>query len=165
MEISLGPLRRVWSSRVDALERHLDQLDPSSANKQENNKEMKNAIKKLMMFSLAVSNMPKARAFYADKLGLQVASDNRQDDDRWWVSLSLPEGGAAIVLTTARENMNPGTMKLYFATSDVAAAHSELSANGVEVSGVKDDLFGPGSGVKWFSLKDPDGNQILLVQA
>jgi hypothetical protein len=61
--------------------------------------------------------------------------------------------------------MKPGTMKLYFATSDVAAAHKELSAKGAKVDELKDDLFGPGSGVKWFSLEGPDRNQVLLVQA
>jgi catechol 2,3-dioxygenase-like lactoylglutathione lyase family enzyme len=126
---------------------------------------MQNTIDKLMMLSLAVSDMAKAKAFYADKLGFRVASDYRQDDNHWWVSLALPEDSASITLTTAHENMRPGTMKLYFATSDVAAVHKELSVKGAEVSGVKDDLLGPGSGVKWFNLEDPDGNQVLLVQA
>jgi hypothetical protein len=62
--------------------------------------------------------------------------------------------------------MKPGTMNLYFTTSDLAAAHKELSAkDATNVSEVKDDLSGPGSGVKWFNLEDPDGNQVLLVQA
>jgi catechol 2,3-dioxygenase-like lactoylglutathione lyase family enzyme len=126
---------------------------------------MKNTIDKLMMFSIAVSDMPKAKAFYADKLGLKVASDFRKDDDNWWVSLTPPDGGASITLTTAHENMKAGTMKLYFATSDVAAAHKELSTKGAKAHVVKDDLYGPGSGVKWFNVEDPDGNQVLLVQA
>ena len=109
--------------------------------------------------------MAKAKAFYADKLGLQVTKDYRQDDDHWWVSLTLPEGGVTITLTTFHENVRPGTMTLYFATSDVAAAHKELSDKDVKVNKVKDDLFGPGSGVKWFSLDDPEGNQVYLVQA
>ena len=122
-------------------------------------------LNKLMMFSMAVSDMPKAKAFYVDKLGLKVTTDYRKDDDNWWVSLTFPEGGSSITLTTAHENMKPGTMKLYFATSDIAAAHKELSAKGAKVNEVKDDLFGPGSGVKWSNLEDPDGNQVLLVQA
>ena len=44
-------------------------------------------IDKLMMFSAAVSDMPKAKAFYVDKLGLKVASEYRRDDHNWWVSL------------------------------------------------------------------------------
>lgn len=122
-------------------------------------------VNKLMMFIIVVSDMAKAKAFYADKLGLQVTKDYRQDDDHWWVSLTLPEGGVTITLTTFHENVRPGTMTLYFATSDVAAAHKELSDKDVKVNKVKDDLFGPGSGVKWFSLDDPEGNQVYLVQA
>ena len=120
---------------------------------------------KLLMLSVAVSDMPKVKAFYADKLGLKITTDYRQDDNNWWVSLMFPEGGASITLTTHYENMKPGTMKLYFATSDVIAAHKELSEKSVKVNEVKDDLFGPGSGVKWFNLEDPDGNQVFLVQA
>jgi len=125
---------------------------------------MKHAIDKVMMFSIAVTDMPRAKAFYSDKLGLKVTSDNRRDDQNWWVAMALPEGGTSVILTTFHENMKPGTMKLYFTTSDVAGAHTELSAKSAKVNEVKNDLFGPGSGVKWFSLEDPDGNQVLLVQ-
>jgi len=122
-------------------------------------------VNKLMMFYMAVSDMPKAKEFYVDKLGLKVTTDYRQDDNRWWVSLIPPEGGVTITLSTFHGNTKPGTMNLYFATSDITAAHKELSNKGVQVNDVKDDLFGPGSGVKWFDLEDPDGNQVKLVQA
>ena len=122
-------------------------------------------IDKFMMLQVAVSDMPKAKAFYADKLGLKVTTDYRQDDHNWWVGLTLPEGGVAITLTTHHQHMKPGTMTLYFATSDIDAAHKALSDKGVKVSEVKDDLHGPGSGVKWFNFKDPDGNLIHLEQA
>src|ERR1700679_3019123 len=67
-------------------------------------------VDKLMRFKMAVSDMPQARAFYADNLGLKVTTDYRRDEHNWWVSLTLPENGASIVLTTAHENMKPGTM-------------------------------------------------------
>lgn len=122
-------------------------------------------VDKLMMFMVAASDMPKAKDFYGDKLGLKVVKDYRQDDNNWYVSLTLPEGGVTITLSAHHEHMKPGTMTVYFATSDVAAAHRELSGKGVKVNEVKDDLYGPDSGVKWFNLEDPDGNQIFLVQA
>ena len=56
-------------------------------------------------------------------------------------------------------------MKLYVSTPDIEAAYNELKAKGVKVNEVKDDLYGPGSGVKWFDLRDPDGNKWLIVQA
>lgn len=130
---------------------------------QDGEKKMKTTVDKLMMLSVAVRDMPKAKAFYADALGLKVVNDMRRDERNWWVSLGAAEG-PSITLTTVHENMKPGTLKLYFATSDVAAALQELRAKGVETAEVKNDLYGPGSGVKWAQLQDPDGNQVLFVQ-
>jgi catechol 2,3-dioxygenase-like lactoylglutathione lyase family enzyme len=122
-------------------------------------------VDRFIMLTMVVNDMPKAKEFYADKLGLEVTQDYRQADDRWWVSVALPEGGVRITLTTFRAQTKPGTMVLYFETSDLAAAHKELSDKGVKVNDIKDDLYGPGSGVKWFDVEDPDGNQLYLVQA
>ena len=122
-------------------------------------------VNKLMMLAIGVSDMPKAKAFYEGKLGLKVGTDYRQDDDHWWVSLTLPEGGVTLTLTTFHGNAKPGTMTLWFATTDLGAAHKALSDKGVNVSKIGDDLHGPGSGVKWFNFKDPDGNLIHLEQA
>ena len=85
-------------------------------------------VNKLTMIAVAVSDMPKAKAFYADKLGLKVTTDYRQDDDHWWVSLTLPEGGVTITLTTFHGNGKPGTMTLWFATSDITAATTSSAA-------------------------------------
>jgi catechol 2,3-dioxygenase-like lactoylglutathione lyase family enzyme len=122
------------------------------------------AVEKILMFTMAVTDMAKAKEFYADKLGFQVTSDFGQGDQHW-VSLNAPGGGASLNLTTMHENMKPGTMKLYLSTPDIAAVYQELKTKGVKVNEVKDDLYGPGSGVKWFGLRDPDGNQWLLVQS
>lgn len=121
--------------------------------------------KKLMMFSLAVTDMPKAKEFYTNALGLDVKMDYRQDDENWWVELVLPEGGVHITLSTHHGKMKPGAVVMYFATSDVAIAHKELSDKGIKVSEVADDLHGPGSGTKWFNFEDTEGNLIHLEQA
>ena len=122
-------------------------------------------VNKLMMFYMAVSDMPKAKEFYVDKLSLKVTQDYRQADDRWWVSLTGADNGVTVTLSTYHGNTKPGTMNLYFSTSDIISAHKELGNKGLKVSQVKDDLFGPGSNVKWFELEDLDGNQVKLVQA
>ena len=62
-------------------------------------------IDKFMMLQVGVSDMPKTKAFYADKLGLKVTTDYHQDDDNWWVGLTLLEGGVAITLTTHHAHM------------------------------------------------------------
>src|SRR5262245_40359579 len=87
-------------------------------------------VNKLKMILMVVSDMPKAKAFYVDTLGLKITKDYRQDDNHWWVSLALPEGGASLNLSTYRENVTPGTISLYLVTSDVAAAHQQLSDKG-----------------------------------
>jgi catechol 2,3-dioxygenase-like lactoylglutathione lyase family enzyme len=124
-------------------------------------------VNKFTMFNMTVKDMPKAKEFYADKLGLTVVTDYRQNDDNWWVSLTLPEGGATITLARVsnHEPVKPGAISIYFATSDIAAAHKDLSDKGVKVNKIGDDLYGPGSGVKWFNLEDPDGNLVHLAQA
>ncbi|HEY7984343.1 MAG TPA: VOC family protein [Ktedonobacterales bacterium] len=122
------------------------------------------ADEKLLMVQVAVTEMARSKAFYAEQLGFQVTKDFGQGDHHW-VSLALPGGGATLTLTTSHENMRPGTLKLYLATSNVAEAHDGLKARGAAVNDVKDDLYGPGSGVKWFDMSDPDGNQWLVVQS
>lgn len=67
-------------------------------------------IDKLMMFNLAISDMPKAKDFYIDKRSLKIVTENRIDDDNWWVSLTLPEDGTSITLSTRaafRESCRP----------------------------------------------------------
>jgi catechol 2,3-dioxygenase-like lactoylglutathione lyase family enzyme len=125
-------------------------------------------VNKLTMVSVVVSDMKRAKEFYAEKLGLEVATDYRQNDDNWWVTLTLPGGGASITLarssTTSNEPPKPGTLGFYLSTSDLAAAHKELNEKGVKPSEIQDNLYGPGSGVKFFQLKDPDGNQVTFAQ-
>ena len=121
-------------------------------------------INKIMMFAIVVNDMPKAKEFYADKLGMKVAKDYRQDDDHWWVSVAPTDSGTSITLTTFKENRQPGTMILWLSTSDIVTAHKDLSGKSVKPDDIKDDLYGPGSGVKWFSLNDPDGNLVHIAE-
>ncbi len=122
-------------------------------------------VNKILMLGIVVNDMPLAKEFYANKLGATIAKDYRQDDDHWWVSVAFPDGGASITLTTLKGNMKPGMTTLWLATSDIAAAHKEFEDKGVKINEIKDDLYGPGSGVKWFNLTDPDGNLVHIVQA
>src|SRR5512138_868985 len=100
-------------------------------------------VNKLIMLSIAVSDMKKTKEFYAEKLGLMVATDYRRSDDNWWITLTLPGGGSAITLartSSVKKTTQPGTMSFYFSTSDIAAAHKELNEKGVKTNEIKDDL-------------------------
>lgn len=124
------------------------------------------AANKLMMCAMNVSDMAKSKEFYAEKLGFKISTEYRQDDNNWWVTLALPEGGATLTLSRASvspESIAKGTLAVYLETSDVEAAHKELSSK-VNAEEVQDDLFGPGSGVKWFNVEDPDGTRVFFVQ-
>jgi catechol 2,3-dioxygenase-like lactoylglutathione lyase family enzyme len=118
------------------------------------------------MCAMNVSDMAKSKEFYAEKLGFKISTEYRQDDNNWWVTLALPEGGATLTLSRASvspESIAKGTLAVYVETSDVEAAHKELSGK-VTAEEVQDDLFGPGSGVKWFNVEDPDGTRVFFVQ-
>jgi catechol 2,3-dioxygenase-like lactoylglutathione lyase family enzyme len=129
---------------------------------------MMSKVNKLSMVSVVVSDMKKAKEFYAEKLGLEVATDYRQNDDNWWVMLTFPGGGASLTLsrssTTSNEPPKPGTLGFYFSTSDIAAAYQALNEKGVQTGEVRDNLYGPGSGVKFLQFPDPDGNQVTFAQ-
>lgn len=121
------------------------------------------------MLSITVKNMKKSKDFYVETLGLKATKDYREDDDNWWVTMEFPGGGAHLTLARAAnygadEPVKPGMIGLYIATKDIEAAHEEFSKKGLKVSDIMDDLFGPGSGVKFFNIEDPDGNSINILQ-
>jgi catechol 2,3-dioxygenase-like lactoylglutathione lyase family enzyme len=126
-------------------------------------------VNNFMMITMAVSNMDKSKEFYT-MLGLKATRDYSQGGQRW-VALALPGGGASLNLSSTTDGSSkpalnvPGTVVLYFMASDVAAAQKELRAKNIKVSEVNDDLYGPGSGVKWLGLADPDGIPVIIAES
>jgi predicted enzyme related to lactoylglutathione lyase len=117
-------------------------------------------VDKLLMLHMAVSDMDKSKAFYVDKLGFKATRDVDQKVYRL-VHMELPGGGVSINLTNLNENMKPGTMKLYFGTSDIKDAYKVLTEKGVKPKNeIKDDSWG-----MWFDFDDPDGNHLFIVQS
>jgi predicted enzyme related to lactoylglutathione lyase len=115
-------------------------------------------VDKLVRFHLAVSDMDALREFYTDRLGFTVEQERSQDGNRW-LFLTLPQDQVSLLLTTERQFMRPGTMKLYFSSSDVESAYAELTGKGVAVGdGVRHDTW-----ATWFDFRDPDGNQVIVT--
>jgi catechol 2,3-dioxygenase-like lactoylglutathione lyase family enzyme len=118
---------------------------------------------KITMTMITVADMDRAKEFYAGKLGFSVVTDYGSGD-RHWVNVAPPGGGSTLTLSTYRGDLKPGAMQFYLSTKDIQAARKALVVKGVKAGDIGDDLYGPGSGVKWFQLADPDGNTWIVWQ-
>jgi catechol 2,3-dioxygenase-like lactoylglutathione lyase family enzyme len=121
-----------------------------------------------------VSDIERAKAFYAEQLGFTVDHDTRVSDDVRFVQLTPPGSGCSIVIGTGIAKMEPGSLQgLQLVVNDVHAARAELVARGVEVSEVQ--VMGPSgqrpsqpdddlNNVGFVFFTDPDGNGWAVQQ-
>ena len=100
--------------------------------------------------SLAVDDLPKSRAYYAALGFKQVAGEPEHN----WIILQ--NGDAKIGLFQGMFEQNI----LTFNPTDVRAIEKAIVAAGYAV----DKPTEPGDGPAHVTLKDPDGNQILIDQ-
>jgi catechol 2,3-dioxygenase-like lactoylglutathione lyase family enzyme len=111
----------------------------------------------------AVDDLEKARAFYADTLGVRVTDENDL------LTLHLA-GGERPTLIYPKPDFQPATYTiLNFQVDDVDAAVDELNSRGVEFEryeGFGQDEKGiardAGPPIAWF--KDPAGNILAVLQ-
>jgi catechol 2,3-dioxygenase-like lactoylglutathione lyase family enzyme len=122
-----------------------------------------------------VSDVDRAKRFYADAVGFVVDHDTSMGEGRRIVQLTPPGSGCSIVIGEGVvPDMAPGSLEgLQLVVPDIVAARSELAARGVEVSEVQvldgdaDRLRRGGDaldnvGFAFFS--DPDGNGWAIQQ-
>jgi catechol 2,3-dioxygenase-like lactoylglutathione lyase family enzyme len=120
-----------------------------------------------------VSDVDRAKEFYADRLGFNVDVDQRMSDEFRVVQLTPPGSAASITIGTGMPQAEPGSyVGLHLVVDDVVAARELLAGRGVEVSepfhfgpegqteGVHPQRLSYGS---FASLSDPDGN-VWLIQ-
>jgi catechol 2,3-dioxygenase-like lactoylglutathione lyase family enzyme len=119
-----------------------------------------------------VSDVDRAKAFYADRLGFNVDHDTRISDEVRFVQLTPPGSGCSIVVGKgAVPDMAPGSLKgLQLVVSDLRKARAQLVERGVEVSEIQvvaenphpeDD---PLDNVGFVYFTDPDGNAWAVQQ-
>ena len=108
---------------------------------------------------IPVSDQERALAFYRDVLGLEVRMDAPFGDGRW-LEVGVP--GAATGLALERADAAGVNTGIRLATSDAAAVHRTLLDAGARVDAELLD-FGPGV-PPMFSLRDPDGNELRVVE-
>lgn len=113
-----------------------------------------------------VSDIDRAKEFYADRLGFTVDHDTRIGDDVRIVQLTPPGSGCSVVIGRgAVPEMPPGSLKgLQLVVPDLEKARAELVARGVQVSEIQ--VLGqnprpvphPLDNVGFVFFSDPDGN-------
>jgi catechol 2,3-dioxygenase-like lactoylglutathione lyase family enzyme len=119
-----------------------------------------------------VSDVDRAKEFYAERLGFEVDHDTRIGDEARVVQLTPPGSGCSIVVGEGVvPEMPPGSLKgLQLVVPDVNAARAELVERGVEVSEVQ--VLGenpsptpdPLDNVGFVFFSDPDGNEWAVQQ-
>jgi catechol 2,3-dioxygenase-like lactoylglutathione lyase family enzyme len=126
---------------------------------------------RLEVVVLPVSDVDRAKEFYAEQLGFPVDHDTVRGDMRI-VQVTPPGSGCSIVFGAGVSPGAPGTFKgLQIVVSDIEAAHAHLAAGGVDVSGVRhlgEGGWADGPGGDWNSFlffDDPDGNSWTIQQS
>jgi catechol 2,3-dioxygenase-like lactoylglutathione lyase family enzyme len=113
-----------------------------------------------------VSDVDRAKAFYADQLGFAVDHDTKISEGNRIVQLTPPGSGCSIVVGEGVvPNMEPGSLKgLQLVVPDLRAARNQLLERGVDVSEIQ--VLGesptaqpdPLDNVGFVFFSDPDGN-------
>jgi catechol 2,3-dioxygenase-like lactoylglutathione lyase family enzyme len=115
---------------------------------------------KLELVSVPVSDVDRAKAFYADQVGFNADHDHQVNEGLRFVQLTPPGSACSISIGTGITDAVPGSVGgLQIVVSDVAAARAELEGRGVAVSEVQEFPWG-----KFVFFKDPDGNGWALQE-
>ncbi len=123
---------------------------------------------------LPVSDVDRAKAFYAETLGWTLDVDHRAGDSFRVVQLTPPGSACSVTIGTGVHDGEPGSYRgLHLVVDDVLAARELLAGRGVDVSepfhfgasgqtpGVHPERASYGS---FCSFSDPDGNGWLLQE-
>jgi catechol 2,3-dioxygenase-like lactoylglutathione lyase family enzyme len=127
---------------------------------------------KLELVVVPVTDVDRAKAFYADAVGFHLDLDVTPGPTMRVVQLTPPGSGCSIAIGTGMSAMEPGTLKgVQLCVADVDAAQAALAARGVPVSPVRHhdgSGFVDGRGDDWNSwcfFDDPDGNSWAVQES
>ena len=119
-----------------------------------------------------VSDVDRAKAFYAEQLGFNVDHDTKVTEGNRIVQLTPPGSGCSIVVGEGIvPDMPPGSLNgLQLVVSDIHAARVQLAQRGVEVGEIQ--VMGenprpqpdPLDNVGFVFFSDPDGNEWAVQQ-
>lgn len=126
---------------------------------------------KLEVVVLPVSDVDRAKTFYADQVGFNVDVDQVNGELRV-VQLTPPGSACSVTIGVGLADMAPGSIKgLQLVVKDVDAAREDLLSRGVDVTPVRHhdgSGWAAGHGGDWNSFiffEDPDGNAWTVQQS
>ncbi|MEO5894071.1 MAG: VOC family protein [Vicinamibacterales bacterium] len=109
--------------------------------------------------SIPTTDQDRALAFYTQKLGFKLATDQPFDGKQRWIELRIGASDTRFVLFTMDGGPQPGAQfSGALACDSVERTYEELSGRGVE-------FVAPPATEPWGTFavfKDPDGNQFVL---
>lgn len=118
-----------------------------------------------------VSDVDRAKAFYAEQLGFNVDHDTRVSETARVVQLTPPGSGCSVVIGEGVvPDMKPGSLKgLQLVVADIHKARAQLVERGVDVSevqvlGENREPGNPLDNVGFVFFRDPDGNSWAVQQ-
>ncbi len=120
-------------------------------------------VDKLTLFHLVVRDMDKAKAFYTDVLGFKATKDSMWGDGNRGVYVVPPGGGTFLVLDFIKGDDKPkNPQNMILSTMDVEAAYEKIKSKGVKPSS---EIMPYPPGGRFFSINDPDGNILNILQS
>jgi catechol 2,3-dioxygenase-like lactoylglutathione lyase family enzyme len=125
---------------------------------------MTTTVTNLGVAMFTVGDQDAALDFYTNKLGWEVRSDQSFGGDGQegrWVEVAPPGSTARLALNPPMGG-EPGGGGIGVETKDLAAEHERL--RGIEGVDVDEQLMEPPGAPRMFSLRDPDGNHIWVVE-
>lgn len=117
-------------------------------------------IRQVKFVSIPTRDQDKALAFWTEKMGFKVTTDQPMGESQRWIELLIPGAQTGVVLFTmdGQEDRIGTPFNGSFATDDVEYAYEKLKAKGVEFSS-------PPVKQPWgtfATFRDPDGNSFVL---
>jgi catechol 2,3-dioxygenase-like lactoylglutathione lyase family enzyme len=117
-------------------------------------------IKRIKFLGIPVRDQDRALAFYTEKLGFRVLTDQQFSEKQRWIELTIPGAETGIVLFTpdGHESRIGTFVNTSWEVDNVEKTYSELQAKGVEFSASpQKQHWGT-----FVMMKDSEGNQIVL---
>ena len=115
---------------------------------------------RLELILVPVTDVDRARAFYADTLGWTVDHDQTPFEGLRFVQVTPPGSACSIAFGRGISPMQPGTLQaLQAVVGSADEALADLRARGVDADGVDDQPWG-----RFVRFSDPDGNGWTLQE-